>query len=168
MIKHYRLLSLTIFMVLNLTACGIWPISHDAYNNRQKHMDSLREQGVQVEQVGHNVTILIPSDAAFEAGTATINEDYQSTLLNVAGFIKRFGNVQVTVTGYTDAVMEPEQAQILSRAQADSIVAYLWAHGIPHQCMYARGSGAECPIAQNDTVAGSAKNRRVEITLRQN
>lgn len=127
----------------------------------------LHAQGVQVVRLGDNVTIIIPSDRCFEPGTAGIDGDYDPALQNVAALLKTYGNVAITVTGYTDDVMDACQAQILTRAQADSIVAYMWAHGIAFQRMCAVGRGVQCPIAQNDTVAGSAANRRIEITLRQ-
>ena len=76
---------------------------------------------------------------------------------------------KVVVTGHTDN-QPPLSARFpsnwdLSRARADSVRTLLaTATGTPER-FSAEGRGDTEPLASNDTAAGRAKNRRVEITL---
>jgi outer membrane protein OmpA-like peptidoglycan-associated protein len=152
-----------LFSIMLLTGCTKFATSepHPPVNVRQ----TLISQGMQIIQLGNQVRIFISSDQCFETGTSNIKENYQPNLDQLVAVLKSYGSVTMAITGYTDNVLEARQAKLLSRAQADSIVGYLWAHGIPHQQLYAAGKGSECPVAQNDTVIGSAMNRRIEISL---
>jgi outer membrane protein OmpA-like peptidoglycan-associated protein len=151
--------SIIAFALAGCTSLNLSPLPSPAMSN-------LRSQGVQIVQIGANIRVILPTDKCFESNTPIIKESCEPVLQRIAAFLTPYRNVPMTVTGYTDAVMSPAQAQWLSHGRAESVVAYLWAHGIPHQQLSAAGRGAACPIAQNDTVVGSAMNRRVEITLR--
>jgi len=50
--------------------------------------------------------------------------------------------------------------------RAQSVVNYLSTHGVTAQRLSAQGLGSTQPIADNNTEAGRAQNRRVEIYLR--
>lgn len=127
----------------------------------------LRGQGVQVVQLGDNLTLILPTDNCFDLGSPDIEGSCVPILLNVAALLKRYDNVPISVQAHTDNVWGADQAEFISRAQAESIVGFLWAHGIPHEHVFAKGCGDDCPIGQNDTVLGSAMNRRIEIALRE-
>jgi type VI secretion system protein ImpK len=76
---------------------------------------------------------------------------------------------KVVVTGHTDN-QPPLSARFpsnwaLSQARADSVRAMLAATTGTPQRFSAEGRGDAEPLASNDTAAGRAKNRRVEITL---
>ncbi len=159
--KPYFLIISFLFSGFFLTACSLTSGSHSSASVKPVALT----QGIQVTQLGSQVRIFISSDQCFEAGTSNIKENYQPNLDRLVALLKAYGNVSMSITGYTDNVLPAQQAKLLSRAQADSIVSYLWAHGIPHQQLYAKGKGADCPIAQNETVIGSAMNRRIEISL---
>jgi len=133
-----------------------------------KYIGKLTEQGIQVVQLGDNVTVILPSDQCFEQGTATITYACEPIMQNLAALFKLYDNAPITITGYTDDVGEPSQARLLTYYQADSVLTYLWAHGIPFRQMTAIGKGADCNVATNDTVAGSAANRHIEIAVRLN
>jgi len=141
--------------------------STDGYARKNSLIAKLSNAGVQVVQVGDNVTVVLPTDRCFEQDTASIEESCMPILYDITTLLKSYGNVAITVTGYTDNVASPEQNQRFSRLQADSIVGYLWTHGIPFQRLYAEGRGADCNIAGNETLGGSTLNRRIEIALRQ-
>ncbi len=51
----------------------------------------------------------------------------------------------------------------LSQRRAESVVAYLVAHGIDASLLSAKGFGAENPVEDNKTASGRAANRRVTI-----
>src|SRR3546814_16185554 len=53
----------------------------------------------------------------------------------------------------------------LSRNRAESVAGYLSTHGVARARIGTQGFGETQPVAANDTDAGRAQNRRVEIKL---
>lgn len=77
---------------------------------------------------------------------------------------------RITVTGHTDSV-QSRSLQFpsnwhLSEARAATVRELLAAAGVPAARLQARGAGDSAPVAANDSPAGRARNRRVEIELR--
>jgi outer membrane protein OmpA-like peptidoglycan-associated protein len=56
--------------------------------------------------------------------------------------------------------------QKLSEGRAASVKAYLVSKGIADSRLNSAGYGETTPVADNKTAAGRAKNRRVEMTLK--
>lgn len=73
--------------------------------------------------------------------------------------------VRVRVEGHTDAVGDPAHNDDLSARRAAAVVAWLVGHGVDAQRLESAGRGSRAPIADNDTEAGRAKNRRVVFTI---
>jgi outer membrane protein OmpA-like peptidoglycan-associated protein len=71
----------------------------------------------------------------------------------------------VEIAGHTDSVGTDQYNQALSERRANSVAGYLGSHGVMQQRMIVVGAGETRPVASNDTDAGRAQNRRVEITL---
>ena len=53
----------------------------------------------------------------------------------------------------------------MSQKRAEAVLETLVAMGVDASRMTAVGVGAERPVASNDTAAGRAKNRRVDVIL---
>jgi outer membrane protein OmpA-like peptidoglycan-associated protein len=70
---------------------------------------------------------------------------------------------KLVVEGHTDTVGTPEGNQSLSEQRAQAVVAWLVAHGVRAARLDSRGWGGTQPVADNSTVDGRAKNRRVEL-----
>ncbi len=128
-------------------------------------LSKLAQQGVQVVSIGQSLKLIIPTDACFDFGTSELTAHCENILNNTAAFLKKTGNAPINVAGYTDNIMDESIAQRLSQTQADSVVAFLWAHGIPQQRFQAKGYGSANPIATNYTNRGNKMNRRIEISL---
>jgi chemotaxis protein MotB len=81
--------------------------------------------------------------------------------------------IKLVVNGYTDnAPIGPAlrqqgitSNQVLSEKRAESVMEFLISRGVKPDMVSARGYGDSDPIASNNTAAGRAQNRRVEITL---
>ena len=71
----------------------------------------------------------------------------------------------VTVMGFTDSVGSDDYNLALSKRRAESVAAYLKAHGLKTDSMTVSGRGKADPVASNATPEGRASNRRVEIRL---
>lgn len=69
----------------------------------------------------------------------------------------------IHVWGHTDSTGSPEYNLNLSQQRADRVAEVL--KGMGAQNLDSKGFGAKQPVAANDTEAGRAQNRRVELNL---
>ena len=72
--------------------------------------------------------------------------------------------VMVTV-GYTDSIGTPEYNEKLSVRRAEAVKDYLVSTGIDAARIYTEGKGETQPIADNKSVEGRQKNRRVTVEV---
>ncbi|MCU9952084.1 OmpA family protein [Burkholderia sp. BKH01] len=71
----------------------------------------------------------------------------------------------VTVNGYTDSVGPDDYNVGLSERRARAVGAYLQSHGLSAERFVSRGYGKADPVDSNETAAGRAHNRRVEVRM---
>lgn len=88
-----------------------------------------------------------------------------AVLERIAGMAAKCPDVKLNVTGYTDASGSEDENLTLSKARAESVRSVLVDNGVAAGQVSATGKGETEPIADNDTPAGIAANRRVEITV---
>ena len=67
------------------------------------------------------------------------------------------------ISGHTDNRGSADFNETLSGERAESVVAALERLGVPHDRLRAKGYGLNLPLASNQTDAGRARNRRVEV-----
>ena len=138
-----------------------------AYQDRQEA--ELRRQmagtGVDVVRDGDNITLNMPGNITFAFDSSNLQPQFLPVLDNVAGTLSQYNQTIVEVAGHTDSVGTDSYNQALSERRASSVAGYLGSKGIMQQRMIVVGAGETRPIASNDTDAGRAQNRRVEITL---
>jgi chemotaxis protein MotB len=114
------------------------------------------------------LTIELSSGVLFASGSATANPQALPIIQEVANSLASVDNY-VEVRGYTDDV--PISNEIfssnweLSAARAASITNLLEEYGIVKPRLSIEANGANEPIADNTTVDGRARNRRVVIAL---
>ena len=87
-------------------------------------------------------------------------------LNDVVSILRDNPSFKVQIDGHTDSRGSDEYNHGLSHDRAASVKAYLISKGIDESRLTSFGYGEERPIATNNTAAGMAKNRRVEMTLR--
>ncbi|MBN2176756.1 MAG: OmpA family protein [Demequinaceae bacterium] len=73
--------------------------------------------------------------------------------------------ILIHVAGHTDSSGPAAYNQTLSENRARAVRDYLVAQGVPAGALGVVGNGEARPIAANDTEAGRAANRRVELTM---
>ena len=112
-----------------------------------------------------DVTGLLTAPIDFETDGYTLTGGAQQMLSAVADKLKACPDAKVAVTGYTDNTGNDAINIPLSGNRATSVANYLEAQGVPAGEITAKGMGAASPVAGNDTDAGRAKNRRVEIAV---
>lgn len=111
-------------------------------------------------------TIELDSLSLFRSGSAVLNPGSNRVLIGALEMIKAHPDKRVLVAGHTDAIGRPQTNLKLSEARAASVRDWLAdAAGLPVTHFAIQGYGDTRPKARNDTEAGRAANRRVEITL---
>lgn len=125
----------------------------------------LANSGVQVERQGDTINLVVPGAISFATNSAQLAPDFYASLNQVAGSLKEYPDSTVQIVGHTDSTGALAYNQQLSVNRANAVVVYLDAQGIDPGRMHAVGMGPSQPVADNGTVEGRAKNRRVEIKI---
>jgi OOP family OmpA-OmpF porin len=121
--------------------------------------------GTEVDKNGCRIAPLILKGVNFETAKAVLLPSASATLDTVATALLAHPTVKVQISGYTDNVGKPANNLKLSQDRADAVKAYLVSKGVPSDQVVAKGFGEENPIAPNDSDAGKASNRRVELKI---
>lgn len=118
------------------------------------------------QQADGSVMLDIPGAALFDTNRTEIKPKFASTLDQIAGTLRDNPNTIVCVIGYTDSTGSDQYNQDLSVRRAQSVTGFLTGRGIEGGRLTAAGLGKRFPVATNDTEAGRAQNRRVEMYVR--
>jgi len=137
------------------------------YVDRQeaKLRQTLQGTGVQVQRDGNNLTLIMPGNITFAFDSSSLQPQFLPVLDNVARTLTEYNQTVIEVAGHTDSVGTDAYNQQLSLQRANAVASYLQGRGVMQQRMIVTGAGESRPIASNDTEAGRAQNRRVEITI---
>lgn len=102
----------------------------------------------------------------FEFDKATLTSQAEDRLDNVVNALMASSELMFRIDGYTDSVGSQAYNQDLSQRRVESVRAYLVDNGISTSRITAtRGHGESNPVATNETAAGRAQNRRVELNV---
>lgn len=123
----------------------------------------LKRQDVQYVQYGDTMTLIVPTDKYFMFMSPRLNELCYPGLTNIVRLLKLYPQSPVYVAGFTDNVGSHHHKKLLSQAQAETMMTYLWANGIQSIRLTPEGYGDKNAVSDNNIVHGSAQNRRIEI-----
>lgn len=131
----------------------------------QRLIDELRRRGVDVRETKRGVVVNLP-DILFEFGSARLTGDALGNVGDIANVLKKEARGRrISVEGHTDSVGSFSYNQDLSERRAYSVARELEHDGVPRSQVSSRGYGEGRPIATNNTDAGRARNRRVEVIV---
>jgi OOP family OmpA-OmpF porin len=102
----------------------------------------------------------------FATGSTKLLPKSFKSLDEVATLLKADESLMINIDGHTDTTGKREKNMTLSEGRAGSVKAYLASKGVSESRMTATGYGPDKAVATNKTAAGRAKNRRVEMTVR--
>ena len=127
---------------------------------------TLQDLGAQRTPDGWVLTL--PETVLFDYNEADIKPAAATKLTEVAELLAYFDRARVAVQGHTDTDGSAEHNQDLSQRRAQAVADALAGQGVASSRMTVEGFGFDRPVASNADDAGKAKNRRVEIVLREN
>ncbi len=105
------------------------------------------------------------ADTFFDFDKSVLKAEGKAKLDDLVGKVKGINLEVIIAVGHTDAVGTDAYNQKLSVKRSDAVKAYLVSKGIEKNRVYTEGKGEKQPVADNNTAAGRAKNRRVEIEV---
>ncbi len=102
----------------------------------------------------------------FDHDRATFKPESQSTIDEIAKVLMADTGMKLYIVGHTDDVGALEYNNDLSKRRAASVVEALVAAGVAASRLTPIGIGPVAPIGSNESEAGRALNRRVELVKR--
>ncbi len=120
------------------------------------------------ETITESVTVTFDGGVLFEFGKASLTAASRAELDRMAGVFVRYPDTDILIDGHTDNVGSEQTNQTLSEKRAASVADYLVAQNISRARMKTTGYGEMKPVTTNETDAGRAKNRRVELSIKAN
>lgn len=120
---------------------------------------------IEVINTGNELIVRMPNAILFATDSAALNPNLRSDLFVLADSLNKYPQSIVTVTGHTDNTGSAGYNQDLSERRATSVASVLRSGGVSSSRIRVVGAGENRPIATNQTAAGRAQNRRVDITI---
>ena len=120
---------------------------------------------IEVINTGNELIVRMPEAILFATDSASLNPQLRSDLFVLAESLNKYPQSIVTVTGHTDNTGSAGYNQDLSQRRAQSVASVLRTGGVSDGRIRTVGAGENQPIATNQTAAGRAQNRRVDITI---
>lgn len=163
-----------------LSGC-VWQSTYDElqsqYNALQGQYSQLQGQYSQMQAQNGRLTstigYVVNDDLAFKSGSWELSDAGEQTMARVAQQLAPYQTRRILINGYTDN--QPVGAALrqqgvdsnatLSEKRAEAVAAFLAQHGVRQDMMTTKGWGEQQPVASNNTPAGRAQNRRVEISF---
>jgi OOP family OmpA-OmpF porin len=137
----------------------------DGVTNRfDKCLNTRRGATVDVNGCEFTDVIGLPG-ANFGTGSDLLLPGTEPVLENAAATLNKHPTLQIEVAGHTDSDGPGDTNYGLSERRAKTVRDYLIRYGVDEERLTARGYGESQPIADNETVQGRAKNRRVELRI---
>ena len=136
------------------------------------YMDKQEEElaripGTSVERVADDMLLVhFDSDILFTVDSALLNSGSRGTLDQAAQVFAEHPKTAIIAQGHTDSTGSEVHNQELSERRAESVMNHLVGRGVDRVRITAVGYGEGHPVASNETSAGRAQNRRVDLLLK--
>jgi chemotaxis protein MotB len=169
--------TLTFTAVLLLAGC----VSQQKYNALDQEYAQLQQQmttevgaqQMQVTRLQNSIKVSVNSQLLFPSGGWQMSDQAQQSIAKIAAILAPHQTTTINVNGYTDNMpIGPVLARqgvtsnlILSQRRADNVAQFMISQGVKPNLITTQGFGDADPVAPNDTAAGRAQNRRVELML---
>ncbi|EMO39217.1 OmpA family protein [Leptospira noguchii serovar Autumnalis str. ZUN142] len=127
--------------------------------------DNRIEPPVEIRRTEEGIAISLNS-VLFDHNSSELKEEAKLELKRIASVLKKYVDREIRISGHTDNSGGEEYNRKLSRERALSVLKELRdGQGLEEKRMSYEGYGKSKPIADNSTIQGRQKNRRVDITI---
>ncbi|MHA6494282.1 OmpA family protein [Pseudomonas borbori] len=110
-------------------------------------------------------TLVTFGDVLFDLDRAELKPGAMGSISSLAAFLQENPDRKVIVEGYTDSTGSDAYNLSLSERRANSVRMALVKAGVGPERIVSQGYGKQYPVSSNDSAAGRAMNRRVEVTI---
>ena len=129
--------------------------------------------GAQVDTVTdvngfEGIKVTFDNGILFGFNSSKLGNDAKASLNKFANSLLNNPQTDVQIYGHTDNVGTRAANEKVSAARATEVMNYLTNAGVAKSRLTSRGLAYDYPVASNDTEAGRAQNRRVEIYITAN
>jgi outer membrane protein OmpA-like peptidoglycan-associated protein len=121
--------------------------------------------GAIVERVGEGLQVTFASGLLFDTDSDVLNASARQNLSSLAASLDKYPGTDLLIVGHTDAVGTDSYNLSLSERRAAAVTNYLASQGVTRMRLRPAGRGESEPVASNETDAGRAQNRRVEVAI---
>ncbi len=130
-------------------------------------------KNMQISRMQDAIKVSVNSELLFPSGGWEMSTAAKASIAKIAVILAPHQTTKINVNGYTDSTpIGPGLARqgvttnlILSQRRADNVMQFMISQGVNPALVSAQGFGEADPVAPNDTPAGRAQNRRVELTV---
>ena len=127
---------------------------------------------VSVRTVDKGIIITMKEKVTFRPAAADILESSNPILSNIAEVIKKYPSFQVEIEGHTDNIpiktsRYPSNWELSVSRATNVLKFFIDNHSIDPSRFSIKGIADQKPVAHNDTPENRARNRRVEIRLKE-
>jgi outer membrane protein OmpA-like peptidoglycan-associated protein len=148
------------------TLLGLEDGGTSARSGQQREIEaSLAGTGASVVNTGTELVITLPERITFASGSANLRAGPDQYLAAIARSLTGHVDTTVHIVGHTDNVGALELNQALSEARADAVAEILIRAGADRDSIRTLGRAYLELVAGNDSEAGRAENRRVELII---
>ena len=111
------------------------------------------------------IKVTFPGGILFPTNGTSLSANAQTELAQFANSLRQNPDTDVQIYGFTDNTGSLEVDQRVSTGRADAVLRYLVNSGVSPTRVTAQGIPMADYVASNETAAGRAQNRRVEIYI---
>ena len=176
-LKFAQRATMTFTALLLLAGC-VSEKKYDALEARYQQLNQTMSSEISANQMHiarlqGAIKVTVNDELLFPSGDWQMPATAQQTIAKMAPILAPMQQTTIMVNGYTDNTpIGPELMRegiptnlVLSQKRANNVMQYMISQGVNPSLVSAQGFGDANPVASNDTPAGRAQNRRVELTL---
>jgi outer membrane protein OmpA-like peptidoglycan-associated protein len=136
-----------------------------AYMDKQAKDIEKEVEGAEVVRVEEGIDITFDSGILFGFDKSDLNPNAKENIAKLGRILNEYPDTRLTIQGHTDNKGDDNYNRQLSAKRADAVRDYLIANGVKGGRLNTVAYGESAPLASNDTEAGRAQNRRVEVIV---
>jgi outer membrane protein OmpA-like peptidoglycan-associated protein len=123
------------------------------------------ERVAETKRTENGILVNLKNDILFDTGSAVLKEQAIAQLTEVGDILAKYSDNRVKVEGHTDSTGSAQKNEELSVRRAEAVKRVLVSRGVQEKQILVLGLGQTRPVADNKTVDGRSKNRRVELHI---